>query len=494
LTRPPPRILMLGIDALPPELVDRWCSDGTLPNMAAIRGRARCGRVSSGAAVFPGSVWPTFVTGSDVAHHGVYHAVQWDPAAMRIRTPTREGWLEVRPFWHDLASAGLDVLAFDVPFSWSAGAPLGVVEVIGWGAHEGLWEASRPAGLLRELNRRFGPSSLYRDVQGTKPPGWLAAELQGIVRDVGRRARILEHLLKRFDWRLAIATFAEVHRAGHWFWSERTTGEAQGGLRTVMRAVDAEIAALEALLGPEDHLVLFSVHGMGPAGDADRFADVLWRHLEPALDRSARRQLDPVRALRSLLPARLLRGLSARLPKSAYIRFHEHYLNAGRDWAAYRTISLPPELNYYLRANLAGREAPGKVPANELASYIAWLQEELGMISTPDGSGVFERVVSIEDEYRGRNRHLLPDVVALPQHRLLGGTIRTGSGRLLTAPRRYEVDGHHTADGFYIHAGPSIPKGAGPAVDGKHLAAFLLKSSGMPLPDGLAMPPNLSIP
>lgn len=475
-----PRALLLALDAVPPELIERWCKDGSLPNIERLRRSGRYGRVTSDAGLFPVSVWPTFHTGTGAGQHGIYHGVQWDPDRMRIRTVGFRGWGEVRPFWQLHADAGVPVLAFDVPFSIYTGPGSGTAtEVLGWGADAQIWAYSRPLGLLSELNRRFGKSSQKRDVLGLKPQGWLAKELTNLRDDVARRGRIIEHLLSRFDWRIGVAAFSEVHKAGHWYWGSRVTEESHGGLKLVLQDVDREVGRLHHLLQPADHLAVFSIHGMGPIGDTDRFSEAIWRYLEPAHVGTPRRTLDPIHALRALMPTEVLRDLSGRLPKSVYIRAHQHYLNAGRNWSRYKTVSLHPELNYYLRANVRGRERDGRLSEDEAERHIEWLVEELRGLKAHDGGQIFEEVVRVGPEHQGPGRRLLPDIVGRPVRREIGESILARDGTSISAPRLFEQDGHHLPDGFYIQVGPGIASGEGPTTDGAALAAFLLAPTGL---------------
>ena len=91
------RILLVCLDALPEQLLNRWIADGSLPNIAALNQRARRGRVSSVADLFPGAVWPSFASTQQPTSHGIYHFMQWDPQLMRFHRPSPE-WLDYRPF------------------------------------------------------------------------------------------------------------------------------------------------------------------------------------------------------------------------------------------------------------------------------------------------------------------------------------------------------------------------------------------------------------
>ncbi len=73
---------MIGMDSFPPELLEQWCDDGSLPNLAALREEAAYGYIDSVADLFPGAVWTTFSSAQLPTGHGIYHFMQWDPATM----------------------------------------------------------------------------------------------------------------------------------------------------------------------------------------------------------------------------------------------------------------------------------------------------------------------------------------------------------------------------------------------------------------------------
>ncbi|MGH7647001.1 MAG: alkaline phosphatase family protein, partial [Gemmatimonadaceae bacterium] len=61
------RLLILGIDAASPDLLDAWVADGTMPNLAAVVARGLTGRVRGLDGFFVGSTWPSLVTGTNPA-------------------------------------------------------------------------------------------------------------------------------------------------------------------------------------------------------------------------------------------------------------------------------------------------------------------------------------------------------------------------------------------------------------------------------------------
>ena len=172
------------------------------------------------------------------------------------------GLVRCTPFWRRLAAAGVPAVALDVPFTAGREDRPNMVEVIGWSMHEGVWRESHPAGVLEDLRRRHPRPAQIREGPGERPDSEIVPELEGLVGDVARRVAVVEDLLTRHPWRIAVAVFSEMHRAGHWFFSQRGSGVEHGGLKRVATAFDAELPRLRALLRPQDQLAVFSLHGL----------------------------------------------------------------------------------------------------------------------------------------------------------------------------------------------------------------------------------------
>ncbi|MGH7621217.1 MAG: alkaline phosphatase family protein, partial [Gemmatimonadaceae bacterium] len=70
------RLLVIGIDAASPELLDEWIAEGTLPNFAALRARGVSARTRGLDGFFVGSTWPSLYTGTNPAQHGFHYQMQ----------------------------------------------------------------------------------------------------------------------------------------------------------------------------------------------------------------------------------------------------------------------------------------------------------------------------------------------------------------------------------------------------------------------------------
>ena len=213
----PPRLLMIGLDAAEPALVERGLADGTLPHLARLRARGSYRRLASSAACLAGSPWPTFYTGTSPASHGFYHFLQWHAERMAMVRPGPD-WLPIQPFWRAFGAAGPRCLVIDAPSTYPP-EPFAGVEITGWASHDHLYPAaSHPA----DASPRCGASSVARRCprrsMGLQPMSRLLAlggELQASVRYV---TDVALGLMQQAPWDLCLVSFAAIHRAGHKLW------------------------------------------------------------------------------------------------------------------------------------------------------------------------------------------------------------------------------------------------------------------------------------
>jgi len=470
-----PRLLLIGLDSIPLPLLDECCAQGLLPNLSRFRREGRTGLVTSDATTFPGSVWQTFFTMSDVSYHADYHLLYWDANRKRLRAPGRDK-RQITPFWHRLARDGVPVIAFDVPYSDTGRAPTGSIEVYDWAVHGATWSASYPNGLLRGLTRRHGASERRREPPEECPDDAIVGELPGLVRDVARRSAIIEDLAQSFEWRLLVTVYSETHRAGHWFWGERGTGVPQGGVRRVLQAFDERLPQLRALLRPQDQIAVFSAHGMGPGFDMDRLVEAAVGYLTKAHGGAARRLPDPVKVLRDNLPPGLVRLITRTLPQGLYNWAYPHLQNTRCDWRRQPWIINPLDSIVYVHAN----QRPWDGDAAEFSEGLDALASEFRGIKTFSGEDAVEAVIRPAEVYGGPRLALLPDLVVLPARRPLGPELILADGSRRRVRRHSSRDGEHLPEGFYIQVGRGISAGSrGRTVPGEELASLLCEPAGL---------------
>ena len=85
--RPP--LVLLGLDAAELDVIEAHRQ--ALPALRRVLDCGALARLGSTAHLLTGSVWPTFASGTLPGAHGVYHHLQWDAAAMRLRPADAAG-------------------------------------------------------------------------------------------------------------------------------------------------------------------------------------------------------------------------------------------------------------------------------------------------------------------------------------------------------------------------------------------------------------------
>ncbi len=505
-----PRLLMIGVDAGEPRLIERWASDGSLPHLARLMDGGAYGRLASSADWLVGSPWPTFFTGMTPADHGVYHYLQWDPARMAAVPPDPEDF-PVQPFWRPLSALGPRAVVFDVPFSQEP-QPFNGVELCGWGTHDHLGPARTfPESLATNVVERFGRSPLSNEVHRAATISRMLKVRDELIRATDWVADVALDLEAREAWDLFLVCFSATHRGGHKLWSETGTLSRAGSagseefadaLRQVYMAVDGAIGRLVAAAGHDTEVLVFSTHGMGPNTCHTPLLDQMVRRvLGGGADSSASRSFGLLSALRKTVPLAARSEIGARLPQSLQGRLTSFWETGGREWASTRALCPVADLQGYIRFNVRGREAFGVVePGPE---YEALGEEiEAGLRTFVDATTgealvkAFARPAELYPE--GVKRDSLPDLIVRWSETPVAerSEIRSpifGSINWPTPGRNPNGrSGNHRPEGFVLAAGRSF--GAGDRLDGHvmDLAPTVYSHFGLQPPPGLRGRPLVS--
>ena len=115
MNRPPAKLIMLGIDAASPALIERWTADGTLPVLARLRERGTHAAVRGIEGFYVGSTWPSMYTGVNPARHGVHYLLQLEPGTYRLHEVAHAEFVRRPAFWDALSRAGRRVAALPAP-------------------------------------------------------------------------------------------------------------------------------------------------------------------------------------------------------------------------------------------------------------------------------------------------------------------------------------------------------------------------------------------
>ncbi len=423
------RLVMIGLDAAELALIE--AERASLPTLDRVLARGAVKRLVSTASALPGSVWPTFATGTLPGVHGVYHHLQWDPTSMRIRRVRRD-WLPSEPFWYALERAGLEVAALDVPMTFPPRLARGV-EILNWGSHDQLGAfAAHPRPLGDALRRRFGARHpMGYEIPVDKTPSELARIHRNLVAGAHRKGEVACWLYDQRDWDLFVSVFGETHRGGHILWPERSDGESATltPLLDVYRAVDAALAPLlDAAAARAATVVVFALHGMGSNTSQEHFVPRIMDRVNaafasgapPAASAGAAPAPTPaaqggiVRWLREHVPARLQNAIAQAVPVAVRDAVVNRQITGGHDWARTPGLALLADLNGYLRFNVRGREAAGCLDPDgaPLVAYREWVTACLMSLRiTSSGEPLVGEVLAADEAFPGPRSAFLPDLV-----------------------------------------------------------------------------------
>jgi predicted AlkP superfamily phosphohydrolase/phosphomutase len=475
------RLAMIGLDAAELGLIR--ANLGRLPNLARTLAGGTLHTLRSTADLLTGSVWPTFYTGSHPGEHGIYHHLQWDAQAMRLRRVGVD-WLDCSPFWSELDRRGRRVTAVDVPMMFEGRVEKGV-EVLNWGSHDQLGPLSvRPRALEGEVRRRFGKHPMGWEIPVDKTRREHEEIRDNLVAGARRKGALVRWLLDSVPWDFFVAVFGETHRGGHILWPEGPGSDAipANALVDVYRAVDeslGEILASPTLAGAGR--IVFALHGMGPDPSQDHFVPQVMdlvnaRFARPAIGGNGAAPPRPhslIRRLREGVPA----GIQNRIARAVPVGVRDAVVNrsivAGHDWSGTPGFDLLADMNGYLRLNVRGREREGSLERDgeTLPRYVDWVRqcfESFTIAGT--GEPLVEAVRLAGKVFPGARVDRLPDLIVTwaghqPVSRIESRLLGT-----IEAAHATGRSGNHRRDGFCV---VDVPGREPPALtDARDLARF----------------------
>ncbi len=382
-----PKLAAIGIDAAEYTLVERLMAGGKLPNLRALAERSARFKLENDPTYRSDLAWVRFLTGRSAAALGWYGVLDFDPVTYAV---AGHGTLEATPFY---AFPDRRTIAFDLPGSVIDDGVSGV-QVTGWGTHSPQWwRASSPAGVLREIDARFGTNPAFGNEHDITwhEPGRIDALAAASRTGLRRRIDAFQWLTEANpDCDLLLTAASEVHTMCHHLWFAvddthplhgvaPTTDLAQQRVVDTFVDVDEAVGRVVAGLPPDAVVVVFALHGMQPADDVA--ATVLLPELLHRfhLGRRALRNED-IDAWRAAgCPPRLL---EAGMPWHRYVRdrFHDGPADLVR-----RVGRMAPPSLYRLARRAAGKPPlydPGELPAQtppevDLSSVGRWHHDDI---------------------------------------------------------------------------------------------------------------------
>ncbi|MFA7429328.1 MAG: alkaline phosphatase family protein [Rhodospirillaceae bacterium] len=526
------KVIAIGLDSAPRELLSEWMADGHLPVLARLRGQGAWADLKGVPFGVAEASWTVMWTGCHARKHGYWSQLDYLPDRYGADWHYTYDYEEFPPFY--AVGRGHRVCAFDVP-QVRLSDDVNGYQVLAYGAHSPQTpRVSRPSDLLARVIQKHGDHpAILNDYARIWRADSLRRLHRRLVEGAARRGRICRDLLSEEDWDLFLTVFGEVHSGGHHFWHlsqpdhpwyQHPASITEDLMLDTARAVDRAVGDVLSVADETTAVVAFSQEGLAPNNlDIPSMAflpELLFRMNFPGQscldgtisptnapvppeirypislgwtrDMWARRSDDSAlrRFLRHALPMemvqKVLRVIGDDPNGLEYPKDHDCYIQVplwySKFWPRMKAFALPSFGDGYVRLNLMGREPNGIVnPADydavcdEITNAIMALRNPrtgrpMAAAVVRPRSGPYENDTKAHPADLGVLWHPEPaDIAEHPRH-----------GRIGPFPHRRS--GGHNDHAFMIVKAPGVAPGSrlpdGHTVD---VSATILDLMGLPM-------------
>ena len=257
----PRKLLIIGLDGMPFELLQELGRGGTMPRTWALLQQGRYMPMSVSLPEISAVSWSSFMTGTNAGNHGIFGFVDLEPGSYRFRFPDFRD-LGLPTFFDDLGSRKKRSVIINLPSTYPARPIFGVL-ISGFVSLH-LERAVSPATYIPAL-KKMGYQIDVETAKGKDKKAEFLADLSYIL---AVRKEAADLLWRSEDWDLFMFTVTETDRLHHFLFDavadsrHRFHAEAIG----FYQELDAVIGDLAGRIAGRDEfsLLMLSDHGFGP--------------------------------------------------------------------------------------------------------------------------------------------------------------------------------------------------------------------------------------
>jgi predicted AlkP superfamily phosphohydrolase/phosphomutase len=451
------KTLLISLDCVNAELLERGTQRGQLPTLSALRARGAAA-FTEGLGLSAEGDWLSLLTGFEPSEHGHIAYDEIVPGTYRSRLTTGPR-LTKRPIYEAIDRAGGRTVVLNPVHAGLSALKNGTMVVNFQGHDTGHYipMQSHPPELAVDLAKRYPDDPVNPNDWGNTKLANPVRLLEGKRETLRRKTAVAKGLLSERPWDFAYIGLDECHEMSHLFWHLHDAAHPRHGecaewgldpVQQVLTDMDTAVGELLDVVPPDCLVIITSVAGISGNYHWSHLVDQLLNGFE-GNNASRPSSYASLRKAWNFMPHSVQRPLHA-------IRHHAREFMLKRNRSRRRAFALPlNEVAGAVRVNLCGREPKGVVPAREYVNFLQELTDyfcSLRCVKTdaPLVHNIFTRDQITGGEFIDR----MPDLFIEWN---TDQPISTVAAPGVSAIHREFNDartGHHINKGFLLYAGP----------------------------------------
>lgn len=413
-------LVIIGLDAGDPYLIEKWTKEGYLPNIKSIMQNGSWGFTSDTELISEHGVWLSFSTGISRIKHGYYYFRQLKPGTYDL-VEVNGIDLSIDPFWHYLNNE--KVFIIDVP-DCKIVQGLNGIQLVNWDVHNSANPKSHklkssPQDFANQITKKFGSqqqpienldSSYSEDIKLVKVLG----------ERIKSKGNLCNYIIAKDFYDFVFICFSQMHAVGHQFWkynsltinNDNSDGLLSTAIRDVYCAIDIEIGRILKKLGNNSNIFIISSVGIEDDFPISGLTDSFLTNLGYRVPVNNSLSLKPIDILRKVIPESLRVTLSSFLPRNIRESILAQQFRNNTNWSKTRAFSIPSYYTSFIRINLKNREPNGIVRhGTEYFELLNQIENDLNKLVDPENNRpVVKEIKKTVEIFNCDQFHNLPDM------------------------------------------------------------------------------------
>ena len=221
-------LIIIGIDALDPDVVARMVEAGELPTIASLMQRGASGTLASTTPPFSVVAWSSFATCCNPGSHGVFGNRRFLPNSYQLKLNNAAD-VSLPYFWETVGHAGKRSLVFNVPNTYPV-RPIHGSLIAGCLTPNEQAAFTHPAELKEEI-RQFNYTIHTPSTKEWYASGQHDKIVRACYEVMDNQVKTYCYLMKTQPWDLAICVLTKGDDLQHHYWQDMLQG---GDLKDIL--------------------------------------------------------------------------------------------------------------------------------------------------------------------------------------------------------------------------------------------------------------------